>query len=328
MSNQSLQPDIIYQTRDTIRAPVALLAAMDLDIFTPLDERPLSADQIASKLGVNAKKLSPLLYVLVLAGFLTVEGDTFSNSAVVGEFLVKGKPRYMGGVHHLWMKNLHSILQTSETIKTGEPQAKYDWNNMPESELKASLMAMYAPTAASARWFTGRYDFSRYHKLLDAGGGSGALAVTIAESYPHIQATVVELPRVAALCAQIVKEANVADRVRVVAADLIHDPIPDTYDVAFLRSVIQTLSAEEAGEVIQNIGRSLVEGGRLFIDGPGLLDNSRLKPESIVGWNLVFINVFEGGQAYTTDEYEEWLQNAGFSEITFLFEDSVVAAKK
>jgi SAM-dependent methyltransferase len=328
MSDENLQPDFIYRTRDALDAPVALLAAMELDLFTPLEEGPLSADQLASRLGVNARKLAPLLYALVPAGYLTVERHEFANSAIASEFLVKDKPRYMGRAHHLWRKNLKAMLKTAETIRTGEPQSRYDWNELPESDLKEILMGMYASTAASARWFADHYDLSGYQKLLDAGGGSGALAITLAEIHPHIQATVVELPRVAALSAEIVREKEASDRVRVAAADIIRDQIPGAYDVAFLKSVIQTLSAEEAGVVIENVGRSVVEGGRLFIVGPGLLDNSRLRPESAVGSNLIFINVYEGGQAYTRDEYEEWLGKAGFGEVTFDFEEFVIAAKK
>lgn len=41
----------------------ALLAGMQLDVFTSLADGPLDARQVAEKIGVSADLLSPLLYV-------------------------------------------------------------------------------------------------------------------------------------------------------------------------------------------------------------------------------------------------------------------------
>ncbi|MCK4898154.1 MAG: hypothetical protein KAS38_05230, partial [Anaerolineales bacterium] len=105
--------------------------------FTPLKDGPLNPEQLASKLGVNAGKLSPLLYALVTAGLLTEENGAFSNTPETDEFLVKGKVGYMGDAHKIWYSNLLASLKTAETIRTGVPQNKYDWTNMAEDELKA-----------------------------------------------------------------------------------------------------------------------------------------------------------------------------------------------
>ncbi len=58
----------------------ALLAGMKLDLFTSLKEGPMEVEQIASIIGVNPSKLNALLYSLVVAGFLKVDGQFFSNT--------------------------------------------------------------------------------------------------------------------------------------------------------------------------------------------------------------------------------------------------------
>ncbi len=137
MSEQTPQPDIFFQIRNRTRATAAMLAGMKLDVFTPLKDGPLHAEQLASKLGVEAGKLSPLLYALVIAGLLNEEEGAFSNTPETDEFLVKGKAGYMGETHKIWYSNLQASLKTAETIQAGVPQAKYDWTNMAEDELKA-----------------------------------------------------------------------------------------------------------------------------------------------------------------------------------------------
>ena len=78
---------------------MALLAGMQLDVFTTLKDGSKTTDEVAAVLGVGPVKLAPFLYALVAAGLLTVEEDRFSNTAEAGEFLVKGLPGYRAGMH-------------------------------------------------------------------------------------------------------------------------------------------------------------------------------------------------------------------------------------
>jgi hypothetical protein len=53
----------------------------------------------------------------------------------------------------------------------------------------------------------------------------------------------------------------------------------------------------------------LEPGGVLYIVGQ-ILDNSRLSPlETVVG-NISVLSIFEEGQAYTEQEYRDWLAEA------------------
>ena len=268
------------------------------------------------------------MYALVIAGLLIQEEGAFSNTPETDEFLVKGKAGYMGDTYKIWYSNLFASLKTAETIRTGVPQAKYDWANMPEDELKALHEGMSAHDAAFAKQLSSQYDFSECRSLLDAGGGAGALAIAMTQIHPHLSATVVDLPEVTPITEQFVKDADASDKVKVVSANLTSDPIPGKYDAAIISSVIQTLSAEEAQQVINNVGKVINPGGWLYIFGGGMLENSRVSPKTAVEWNLVFINTYENGQSYTEDEYREWLKEAGFEDLNFRYEEFTITARK
>jgi hypothetical protein len=60
-------------------------------------------------------------------------------------------------------------------------------------------------------------------------------------------------------------------------------------------------------------------GGHIFIIGT-VLDDSRLTPAEMATINLFFINVYDGGQAFTEGEHRTWLAEAGFEN----FERSVL----
>ena len=56
-----------------------MLAGMQLDLFTPLKDGPMSTEQIADALGVRPDNLKGLLYALLAAELLVVEGDLLAQ---------------------------------------------------------------------------------------------------------------------------------------------------------------------------------------------------------------------------------------------------------
>ena len=89
MEKRVPRPDRINQLRTEADAAFAMLAGMQLDVFTPLKAGPLNAEQIADAIGVTAGRLRLLLYCLVAAGLLTEENGRFSNTPEANQFLVK-----------------------------------------------------------------------------------------------------------------------------------------------------------------------------------------------------------------------------------------------
>ena len=176
---------------------------------------------------------------------------------------------------------------------------------------------------AAAQEVGARYDFAETRTLVDVGGGAGGMAVTLTQTYPQLQATVVDLPTVTPITAKLVAEAGATDRVTVQAADVIRSPVPGTYEVAIVRELLQVLSADDAQQVLQHIGAALTPGGRLFIIGQ-TLDDTHTTPLEAVGFNLIFLNTFDAGESYTESEHRAWLQAAGFVDVVrepFLLRD-------
>jgi SAM-dependent methyltransferase len=310
----SLQPTTIQQLATTVYPSFALLAGMQLDVFTPLKDGPLTAAQVAAVLGVNTEKLSRLLYALVTANVLTVEGDRFANTPEARHFLVKGQPTYLGGRHENFSETWEALLHTAETIRRGVPQCKKDFAATSPEDQVHFFRGLHPGTLANGRALAARYDFSPYTTLADIGGGSGGMALALTEACPHLRATVIDLPTVTPITQRFLAEAGATDRIQVVAADVVHTPVPGTYDVAVVRSVLQVLAPEDARQALLHIGAAIKPGGRLFIVGR-ILDDSRLAPVESVGFNLIFLNIFDDGRAYTEGEHRAWLTAAGFIDM-------------
>ena len=290
----------------------ALLAGIQLDLFTPLKAGPLRSEQIADAIGVDVAKLKPLLYALVAAELLTVEGDRFANTDEANHFLVCSSPSYMGGVHPLYADLWDAALQTAESIRTGQPQAKHDYTQMSREALETFYQGLHPGALATGRALAENYGLSSYQRLLDVGGGSGGVAIGVVKACSHIRATVADVSNVTPITQRFVTEAGVSDRVKVITANVVEAALHGSFDAVVLRSFIQVLSPNDAQRALKNINATIAPGGVIYILGIGILDNSRISPRAAAITNTIFINIYDEGQAYTEDEYHDWLAAAGF----------------
>ncbi len=314
MVNQAPRPETIDKLARGVYPAFAMLAGMQLDLFTPLKDGPKTAGEIAEAIGVGSAKLRPLLYALVVAGLLTVEESLFSNTLETAHFLVRGRSAYMGGRHESMVETWNAVLKTAESVRTGSAQAKIDFSALSPEEVKTNRGRRHLDTMAAGRDLVTRYDFSSYRTLLDVGGGSGGLAIAITEAHPGIRATVADLPNVVPVTQYFVEEAGTAERVRAVAADILEGLATGPYDVAVLRNFIQVLSVCQARVALRNINQAIKAGGSIYILG-SIIADSRIFPPETVASNLYFLNIYDGGQAYTEGEYRGWLTEAGFEDI-------------
>lgn len=330
MKDPEPKPVTIQKLGSAAYPAFAMVAGMELDLFTPLGKGPMTAEQLAVSLGVKPAKLSQLLYALVAADLLTVENGLFANSPEADYFLVQGKPTYLGARHTFYTARYREAMQTVASIRTGSPQAKIDFAALPPETMEKYLRGLHPTTKATGRDLVGRFDFSQYRHLLDVGGGSGGLALAIAADCPQLRVTVVDLPSVVPVTQRFVEEEGMSERVEVVASDVVQGTLTGSYDVAVLRAFIQVLSPANARRALKNLIGVLQPGGRIHVIGQ-VLDDSRLSPSETVAFNLVFLNVYDEGQAYTEHEYRTWLAEAGFVEVertSFEAGQSLITARK
>ncbi len=319
MSASSLKPPAMETIHQLLFAPYpsfALMAACQLDVFTPLKDGALTVEELAEKIKVGGNKLRPLLYALVAAKLLTVADERFANTEESSYYLVQGSPAYTGKRLNVAAIAWTAMLKMTESIRTGIGQAhdEFDFTKMPAERLETLLRGFQAPALALGRLLADKFDFSTRRSLIDVGGGSGDVAAALLEKFPQLHATIVEQANVAPITQRIVAESDVAERIRVVVANAVTDSLDGAFDCAILSAVIHTMSADEAQRLLQNIARVLNPNGALYIIGV-VLDDSRLTPPEVATWNLVFINSYDEGQAYTESEHRAWLSEAGFEEI-------------
>jgi hypothetical protein len=314
MTDQSIEPTTIVRHANAVFGPMAMLAAMELDLFSALGDGPATAAEIAAAIDADPERLVLLLYALVSAEMLTVEDGVFANTAEADRYLISGKPGYMGGLSSLYRELWDAGMQTAATFREGRPMAKHDYAAMDAAALGEFYAGTHPGALGAARQLAARVDISGCRRLLDAAGGSGGLGIGLCQAHPELTATIADLPSVAPIARRFVEQAGLSDRITVEPVDLTERRPPGSYDAAVLRNLIQVLSADDAARAIGNIGQAVEPGGVLCIFG-WVMDDSRATPPNAVSHNLVFINFYDHGQAHTEGEHRAWLEAAGFTDI-------------
>ncbi len=296
----------------------AMLAGVNLDLFTMLKGKTMSAQQMADTLGVRTDKLETLLYALVAAGLLNLEDANFSNTIETTHHLIPDESGFVGNHPFLnplilsW--NFQAALKTAETIRIGEPQMPYDFSSRSEEELMRDFQWTQLIALRAGRELVTKYDFSSFHTLVDMGGGPGGLSIAVTEQLPHIQATVMDLPSITPITQRFIEEAGATDRVRVKTGDVVTGPLTGSYDVAILRALIQVLKPDQARHTLKNVSSIIKSGGMIYILGH-ILDDSRISPHEEVWHRLSSINYYDVPAPYTEEEHRRWLTEAGFVRI-------------
>ncbi|MCC8167014.1 MAG: methyltransferase domain-containing protein, partial [Planctomycetes bacterium] len=314
-----MKPTVINRNLYGVFPSFAVISGIELEVFTFLKGASLSAAALAARMAVREDKLTPLLYLLVVAGVLNVEDGVFSNTDEAEQFLVKGSPDYMGDSSGFYKSIWEMSLKTAESIRTGSPQAKLDFHNLPDEQLDEYFRRQFPHSLGGGQELAEKLDFSRYSSLLDAGGGTGGVSIAICRTFPNISATVADLPNVVKMAEQFIAESGLSGRVGVSPVDLRRETPTGRYDVAVLRAVLQTLSRADAHATLNHVGQAMAPGADLYIIGT-VMENSHVGPPISLAYSMVFLNSYDDGQAYTEEEYHNMLDAAGFIGIGFDYE--------
>ena len=137
--------------------------------------------------------------------------------------------------------------------------------------------------------------------ILDAGGGSGGLAIALSRLCNSVKLTEEDLSNVTPVTRECVQEANLSEQISVEDCDLVNQKVQGAYDAIIMRSVLQVLGPEQAEAALSNTATGLRLNGELYMVGR-VLDDSRLTPIDSVAVNVMFLNVYQEGQAYTESE--------------------------
>jgi hypothetical protein len=155
------------------------------------------------------------------------------------------------------------------------------------------------------------YDFSRFTRIVDVGGGQGALLTAILSANPRVRGVLYDLP--AAIRGVRARDQSVTDRLEIVGGDFF-ESVPPGADGYVLKGVIHDWNDDEARRILRNCRLAIPSHGRLLILDKVLTPES--DPQSAMMDILML--VLTSGRERTEAEFRALLADASFSLVSMI----------
>jgi O-methyltransferase domain len=289
---------------------VARLGVADL-----LADGPKSIEQLAKATGADATSLGWVLRASARFGVFSQDAAGQFALGRLGESLKSDVP---GSLHPAALF-FGGETGASTRVRTGESATHkldgskplFEWLQGDPERTKLFNSVM---TSFSTLHLTGvleAYDFSRFKKIVDVGGGHGKIISEILKRNPEMRGVLFELPHALEGGGRAIAEAGLAERCEVISGDLFVS-VPSGADAYLLSRVIHDWDEKKTVTILKNVRTAIAPHGRLILLEMMLRPDGKSVYPILSDLNMLLLT---GGCERTEDEYRGLYQAAGF-ELT------------
>lgn len=184
---------------------------------------------------------------------------------------------------------------------------------LPDAEVAPYSAVMTSSQALIARQVLDAYPLGQHRHLLDVGGGEGAFVLAALSREGGLQATVCDLPAVAAAARLRIAQAGLQSRARAVGVDFKREPLPAGADVATLVRVLYDHDDAPATALLGAVRRALPPGGTLLVAEPmAAAPGAERMGAAYFG---IYLWAMGSGRVRSAAEHGALLRAAGFVDV-------------
>ncbi|MDO9308510.1 MAG: methyltransferase [Deltaproteobacteria bacterium] len=310
-----MNPSELLQLSGGYWAACTLHAAVKLDLFTRLSEKPGTAADISGSGLCDQRGLTMLLDALAAIGLLIKNGEIYDVTPSTKKYLSKQSDGYLGHIimhHHNLMSSWERL---DESVQSGTPVRTNSSRTDDETSRENFLMGMFNLASLAAPKVVPAIDLGGRQKLLDLGGGPGTYAIHFCLHNPGLRAVIYDLPTTRRFAEETVLRYGLTERISFSAGDIITDDIGNGYDVVWISQLLHSEGPQEAGIILEKAVRTLLPGGLVIVQ-EFILDDDRTSPPFPALFSLNMLVGTRRGQSYSQGELAEMMARAGIRNIT------------
>lgn len=301
-----------------------LCTATELGLFTLLTREPgLGRDELGARLKLAENPIRVLLLACTSLGFLRKEGPRYYCQEAVSVFTLQETQRdnlvFQRKVLYRAMAWFLESLQQNTNVGLKELSGSSSnlYGRLAEHPDLERIFhdQMGGVTRLVAERLAAYVDLSGATRLMDVAGATGTNVLTLAKRWPHLKATIVDLPSVCVAARARVAEAGFADRIEATPCDPFTEELPGGADRILIAHFLEIWSIETIKGVLAKAYRALAPGGEILVVNI-IQDDDETGPPPAMSASIYFLAIASGGGlAYTFREYEAWLAEAGFQVL-------------
>lgn len=291
-----------------------LLTAVELDLFTVLDEKALPLAELARACGASERGMSALVTALAGLGVLERRPDgTFAAAPAAARALSRHSPEWRGSFAFHDNDQWKRWSELTEAVRSGKPAS------LPRApqELLAAELALHHLQVGIADAIAAALPLGGKRRILDLGGAPGTIVAALLRRDPGATATIVDLSLALDVAKKVLPKEWVKDgRVKLRAGNLLEDTPPVGFELVLLSDVLRLFDPAEARRVLLRARESLVPGGELAVRDCWL-DPERTAPGGAALESVNLLVNTAGGRVHTRAEALGWIAALGLEDPRF-----------
>jgi hypothetical protein len=301
-----------YQVTQAIHV-VATLGIADL-----LRDGPRTSGDLAAATDSHAPSLHRVLRALAAVGVLREDDDGRFALTEVGEGLrsdaaepVGGWATYVGGPAHFqaWGALLHAVRTGENAFQSVHGADVWEYRAQHPEDGAVFDRAMTDTSRRANRELLEAYDFARFDRVVDVGGGHGALLAGVLAAHPAMRGVLFDQPHVVADAASVLEAAGVSDRCEVVAGSFF-DAIPPGGDAYLLKAIVHDWEDDDAVRILRGVRAAIADDGVALVVERELGAPNENPDAKLSDLNMM---VGPGGRERTRDEFAALFAESGFA---------------
>jgi hypothetical protein len=296
-------------------------ACASLGVADALAEGPQTAEQVAGKIGAPAATVFRLLRAAASEGVIEArtgryELNAFSRQLVSGaeeslrEFILGWSALRVGYLAFGYLDQAVRAGASGTELAFG--QRFHDYLRSHPGEAKHYEAAMES-TVAGFRAAAAAYDFSRFGKIVDVGGGQGAFLVAIRQRCPHVEAVLFDVPGVVAKAPARLAPYPEGRDITIVGGDMFSG-VPPGADAYLFSTVLRCFGDDECVRVLQLCREAMRPDGRVLAVEMVIPEGIPPSPQGLADLQAL---VVYGGKDRTKAEWAALMAAAGFGRPQF-----------
>jgi len=317
------------------RATQMLHVVAKLGIADQLTKKTRTADELAILVGADSQALYRLLRAVASIGILEEDLEGRFSLTELGATLRSDVPdssrnaAIMYG-ERWWWDAWGGLFDAVRDGKTAFDHAHgmdlFSFLSADPHAANVFNSSMQQMTAQEGVAIVSAFDFSSVRKLIDVGGGHGALAAAVLSRNPHVAVLLFDTPEVIGSAETNLASLGVAHQCELVSGDFFIS-VPSGGDIYSLKDILHDWDDNRAATILHNIRQAVSMTARLLVIERIMTTGNSPSPAKLVDISML---VLTGGRERTEREYRTLLTGAGFSVeqiIAASGETSIIVAK-
>ena len=203
---------------------------------------------------------------------------------------------------------LHSVRTGENAFRHLHGRSNFEYRTEHAEEQAIFDRAMSASSRRSSAAVLSAFDFSPFHRVVDVGGGEGALLADILLAHPRIRGVLFDQPHVVARAGPVLEAAGVRDRCDL-AGGSFFEAVPGGGDAYLLKYILHDWDDAASTTILKACRRAMESQARLLVLEMLI---APLNEGADAKFNDLKMLVEPGGQERTPEEFKALFAAAGF----------------